>query len=116
MLGTGEVIEIGDLPPEIRGSYPAPAPVVGGPVTLPQPFDELERVNLLAALAVTGGNRPGPPACSASIASPSTTASASTAPTPSSHAFERRNRDLETSKVEVAVGPGAVPRCVIPGR
>jgi DNA-binding NtrC family response regulator len=57
MLGTGDVIEVDDLPPEIRGSHPVPAPVAGEQVTLPQPFDELERHNLLAALAVTGGNK-----------------------------------------------------------
>jgi len=57
MLGTGDVIEVDDLPPEIRGSHPAPAPVAGEQVTLPLPVDELERHNLLAALAVTGGNK-----------------------------------------------------------
>ena len=57
MLGAGDVIELDDLPPEVRGSHPAPAPVAGEQVTLPQPFDELERHDLLAALAVTGGNK-----------------------------------------------------------
>jgi len=57
MLGTGDLIEVGDLPSEISGSSPAPPPVAGEPITLPQPFDELERHNLLAALAVTGGNK-----------------------------------------------------------
>jgi two-component system, NtrC family, response regulator AtoC len=57
MLGTGDVIEVDDLPPEVRGGHPAPAPVAGGQVALPLPFDELERHNLLAALAVTGGNK-----------------------------------------------------------
>jgi DNA-binding NtrC family response regulator len=57
MLGTGDVIEVDDLPPEVRGSHPAPAPAAGDQVALPLPFDELERHNLLAALAVTGGNK-----------------------------------------------------------
>ena len=57
MLGAGEVIEVDDLPPEIRGSYPAPAPAAGEQVALPLPVDELERRNLLAALAATGGNK-----------------------------------------------------------
>jgi DNA-binding NtrC family response regulator len=57
MLGTGEVIEVDDLPPEIQGSYPAPTPIAGEQVALPLPVDELERHNLLAALAVTGGNK-----------------------------------------------------------
>jgi len=57
MLGAGEVIEVDDLPPEIRGSHPAPAPAAGEQVTLPLPVDELERRNLFAALAATGGNK-----------------------------------------------------------
>jgi DNA-binding NtrC family response regulator len=59
MLGAGEVIEVDDLPPEIRGNHlaPAPAPTAGEQVALPMPVDELERRNLLAAMAATGGNK-----------------------------------------------------------
>ena len=59
ILGVGEIIEVEDLPPEIRGSHlaPAPAPTAGDQLSLPMPADELERRNLLAALAATGGNK-----------------------------------------------------------
>jgi len=59
MLGTSDVIDVDDLPPEIHGSHgaPASAPTAGEHVALPLPVDELERRNLLAALAATGGNK-----------------------------------------------------------
>jgi transcriptional regulator of acetoin/glycerol metabolism len=45
----------------VRGPHPAPASAAtaGEHVALPMPFDELERRNLLAALAATGGNKAG---------------------------------------------------------
>jgi transcriptional regulator with PAS, ATPase and Fis domain len=58
MLGTGERVEVSDLPPELRDGPPAPpAAGAGEHVALPLPVDELERRNLLAALAATGGNK-----------------------------------------------------------
>jgi transcriptional regulator with PAS, ATPase and Fis domain len=59
MLGASETIEVDDLPPDVRGphSAPASAPAAGEQVALPMPFDELERRNLLAALAASSGNK-----------------------------------------------------------
>ena len=59
MLGAGQVIELDDLPPEIRDRHlaPPPAPAEREHVALPMPVDELERRNLLAGLAATGGNK-----------------------------------------------------------
>jgi transcriptional regulator with PAS, ATPase and Fis domain len=61
MLGASEIIEVDDLPADIRGPHPAlapaPTPAATEQVTLPMPVDELERRNLLAALAATGGNK-----------------------------------------------------------
>jgi DNA-binding NtrC family response regulator len=57
MLGANPVIEVDDLPPEIRRASPVAAPPDGTQVGLPMPVDELERRNLLAALAATGGNK-----------------------------------------------------------
>jgi DNA-binding NtrC family response regulator len=59
MLGGGELIEVDDLPPEIRDNHLAPRPVAGerDHVALPMPADELERRNLAAALAATDGNK-----------------------------------------------------------
>ncbi|HTM21995.1 MAG TPA: sigma 54-interacting transcriptional regulator, partial [Kofleriaceae bacterium] len=59
MLGTGGIIEVDDLPAELRGGATGPAAPLapGQQVSLPMPADELERHNLLAALAATSGNK-----------------------------------------------------------
>jgi DNA-binding NtrC family response regulator len=61
MLGRGEQIELGDLPPDIRaGGASVPAAAGPGPTDradLPMPSAELDRRNLLAALAATKGNK-----------------------------------------------------------
>jgi transcriptional regulator of acetoin/glycerol metabolism len=57
MLGAGDLIDVDDLPAEMRAGATAVAPAAGDPVQLPMPADELERRNLLAALTATGGNK-----------------------------------------------------------